>query len=509
MKAFLLHRERDFERERQLPPNEKALAQDLGLDLVLGTMAAGDEYLLDVARRVVLSSLHEPEEIVYRQHVLQDCIERPQVAREIYGIALGAIEAERHIWHSVFDSPDLLLHRSLEVLELLVASLKKLRHVADERAAEFRSEGFRAFFEMVERELGDEYLASVADHLRQLHFPQGALISARLGKGNKGVEYVLRQPHLTTRSWWRELRHWLPFQQVSPFTLYIHPRDEAGFHALAALRGRGINGVASALTQSAEHILSFFGMVRFEVGFYLACLNLRQQLVAKGEPVAFPVPEPQGTHALRCRGLYDAGLSLRVPQRLVGNAVAADGKALVMVTGANQGGKSTFLRSAGLAQLMMQCGMFVGAESYRADACDGLFTHFRREEDVTMSGGKLDEELKRASEIADHVTRTSLVLFNESFAATNEREGAEIAQAIVRALLELGSKVVFVTHSYELARTFHDRRMPDALFLRAERRPDGERTFRQIEGEPLPTSFGEDLYRAVFGEGETAATAPD
>lgn len=170
-----------------------------------------------------------------------------------------------------------------------------------------------------------------------------------------------------------------------------------------------------------------------------------------------------------------------------------------MITGADQGGKSTFLRSVGLAQLMTQCGMFVGANSYRAAVCDGLFTHFKREEDVTMSGGKLDEELKRASEIADQVTPTSLLLFNESFAATNEREGAEIAQAIIRALLDLGAKVVFVTHSYELARSFHDRRMPNALFLRAERQPDGKRTFRQIEGEPLPTSYGADLYAQVFG----------
>ncbi|MBU6424282.1 MAG: DNA mismatch repair protein MutS, partial [Chloroflexi bacterium] len=102
------------------------------------------------------------------------------------------------------------------------------------------------------------------------------------------------------------------------------------------------------------------------------------------------------------------------------------------------------------------------------------------------------------------VRPASLVLFNESFAATNEREGAEIAQAIVRALVELGVKVVFVTHSYELAGSFYEHRRPDALFLRAERLPDGERTFRQIEGEPLPTSFGEDLYREVFGAGSAS-----
>ncbi len=504
MRAFLLHRERDFELESGMPPNEKALVQDLGLDLLFATMAAGDEYLLGVARRVVLSSLRDPEEIVYRQRVLQDCVDHPDVARRIYATAVQAIAAERHVWHSFYDSPELLLHRSLEVLGILMGSLRALRRVADDHATAFRSEGFRAFFGMVEHELDDAFLASVDEQLRQLRFPHGALISARLGKGSKGTRYVLRKPNVTQRSWWQDLRLRLPFQRPSPFTLSIHPRDEAGFRALATLRERGFNEVASALTRSAEHLLSFFAMVRFEVGFYLASLNLRDALIAKGEPVCFPEPAPPGSDALGCRGLYEVCLALRVEQRVVGNDVGGDGKSLVMVTGANQGGKSTFLRSLGLAQLMMQAGMFVGAEAFRADVRDGLFTHFKREEDVTMSSGKLEEELVRASELAGLVRPASLVLFNESFAATNEREGAEIAQAIVRALVELGVKVVFVTHSYELAGSFYEHRRPDALFLRAERLPDGERTFRQIEGEPLPTSFGEDLYREVFGAGSAS-----
>ncbi len=70
---------------------------------------------------------------------------------------------------------------------------------------------------------------------------------------------------------------------------------------------------------------------------------------------------------------------------------------LVMITGANQGGKSTFLRSIGLAQLMMQCGMFVPAESLSSNVCDGIFINFKREEDATMKCGKLDEELSRMS----------------------------------------------------------------------------------------------------------------
>jgi DNA mismatch repair ATPase MutS len=187
-------------------------------------------------------------------------------------------------------------------------------------------------------------------------------------------------------------------------------------------------------------------------------------------------------------------------QKVVANDLNADHRELVMITGANQGGKSTFLRSIGLAQLMMQCGMFVAAESFQANVCNGLFTHYKREEDTTMTSGKFDEELGRMSAIIDHVMPNSMVLFNESFAATNEREGSEIARQIVRALLEKKIKVFFVTHQYELAHGFYDQNMDKAIFLRAERRADGGRTYKLIKGEPLETSYGIDAYNKMFKE---------
>ncbi|GLI35569.1 hypothetical protein DAMNIGENAA_30020 [Desulforhabdus amnigena] len=70
----------------------------------------------------------------------------------------------------------------------------------------------------------------------------------------------------------------------------------------------------------------------------------------------------------------------------------------------DQGGKSIFLRSIGLAQLMMQCDMFVPAESFSSNVCEGLFTHYKREEDPAMKSGKLDEELSRMSEIVDNLS---------------------------------------------------------------------------------------------------------
>ncbi len=80
-------------------------------------------------------------------------------------------------------------------------------------------------------------------------------------------------------------------------------------------------------------------------------------------------------------GLYDVCLTFKATHPVIGNDLKADGRDFVIITGANTGGKTTFLRSVGLAQLMMQCGMFVGAKSFRANLCTHIFTHYMREED--------------------------------------------------------------------------------------------------------------------------------
>jgi hypothetical protein len=99
----------------------------------------------------------------------------------------------------------------------------------------------------------------------------------------------------------------------------------------------------------------------------------------------------------------------------------------------------------------------------------------------------------------------SILLGNESFASTNEREGSEIARQVISAMLDKQIKVFFVTHMYELAHGFYSQLPGAALFLRAERKPDGRRTFKLVEGGPLPTSYGEDSYRRIF---DTAGTTP-
>jgi DNA mismatch repair ATPase MutS len=496
MKAFLLYRDRDFDLQQQLPPGAEAVTQDLELDTLFSTMALGDTVLFEVAKKVILCGSNDPDAIVYRQNVLKDCLKNSAVVRDIYSIAVESIQREKKdFWSILSDYPDSILHRSVDVLQMFVGMLKRLRSIAEQYSSDFDSEGFRTFFAMLQRELADDYFAIIKDHLRRLKFRGGVLISAELGKGNKAKNYVLRKPNPQEGNWISRIIE----QGPRVYAFHLDPRDESGARALSELNDRGINLVANALAQSTDHILSFFTMLRTELAFYMGCLNLHTRLTEMAEPMAFPVPVGSKEREHSFSGLYDVCLALTLKRKVVSNDVNADDKEFVIITGANQGGKSTFLRSVGVSQLMMQAGMFVPAESFSANVCKRIFTHYKREEDITMKSGKFDEELKRMSEIVDYLVPDSLLLFNESFAATNDREGSEIARQIVSALLEKGIKVFFVTHLYDFAHRFYDKNLTRGCFLRAERQPDGSRTFKLIEGEPLETSYGEDLYKKIFG----------
>lgn len=505
MNVYLMYPDRDLASEQQLPINTEALVQDLELKTLFDAMARGDKYLMKVVQQTILSSLDDLDVIRYRQQVLQDCLRYPEVVWEIYNIPIRAIENKQRRWMGIFSNyPSGILSGAREMLAMFVDLLRSLKQIADEYVDKFESPGFRRFFKMIQQELDDEYFDVVVEHLKTLRFRSGVLLSAELGRGNEGANYVLRKANHANQSWIKQV-----IGRKSPVYSYtLHPRDDHGARALGELRDKGVNLVANAVAQSADHINGFFTQLRLELAFYVACLNLAEKLAELEEPIAIPQPAPSNERRFSTTDLYDAALALTMKQQVVGNEVNADHRDLIVITGANQGGKSTFLRSVGQAQLMMQCGMFVAARSFSANLSAGLFTHYKREEDASMESGKFDEELGRMSDIVDHISPDSMVLFNESFAATNEREGSEIARQIASALLDMHIKVFFVTHLYDLANGFYQKRMGNSIFLRAERKPGGERTFKVVEGEPLETSFGYDLYHEVFEE-ETENRAVD
>jgi DNA mismatch repair ATPase MutS len=250
-----------------------------------------------------------------------------------------------------------------------------------------------------------------------------------------------------------------------------------------------------------EEFQTFFDRLKFQAGFYYSAILLKEQMKRFGMGWCFPTV--CGRKDLQFNELKEFVMALEQRVNVVGNTCSLTNKDLLIVTGANQGGKSTFLRSIGIAQVMMQCGLMVTAESFSSGIFPKIFVHFTRREDSEMNSGRLDEELKRMSGIIDRIGDGSLVLLNESFATTTEKEGSVIAYDIIRALRESGVKILTVTHLLSFARRMHDetqgRPESGVQFLSAERKEDGRRTFRMIPHAPELTSFGLDLYEEIVG----------
>lgn len=495
MKAHLLYRDRDFDADGVLPVNHQDLIADLELGALIAAMAGGDRYLANVATRVLLTSCTAPEEVRYRQGVLGDALAHPDLIRDLYALTVEVLEARRSVWGYSSISPSSVLSGAVSHLQLYARFLRRLRALGDANLGLVSSEGLTTLFRTLQNELDDAYLATVEQQLRRLRFRDGVLLSARLARDNTGLDYVLRVPEREKPGW----KERLGFAPRTSYSFTLSPRDEPGSQALSDLTSRGINEVANAAAQAADHIASYFTMLRLELGFYVCCLNLHQQLTAGGHPYCIPEVSPVGEKELRFEELRDAALCLHAQHQVIGNTAVADDVSALIVTGANSGGKSTFLRSLGLAQLMAQAGMFVVANQHRVSLCSGLFTHFIREEDTSMRAGRLEEEIARMSALADAIRPGALVLFNESFSSTNEREGSEIARQVVRALREAGSRVVFVSHQFDFADSFRSEEGGAALFLRAVRHANGERDYRLVSGAPLPTAYGPDLYKKIFG----------
>ncbi len=503
-RAYLLHPDRSFNMSCKLPSHGDTLVEDLELNTLVRAMSQDDPFLRDICLRVMLTGAGDAATIAYRQEILKDCLENPGMARGLYALARDIRKLDRRhaVGLAMLSTPSPVLSSALELLKMQLQVVRKAHALARKSLSRVHSRGLRSFLEPLAQDLDEEYLTLLRGHLRRLEHAPGFLLSAGLGPGNMSANYVLhknprRRVSRFNRLLDRLAQGWLTRNPTS-FLLHVDTWDESSNRALDEMKRRGAGPTAHIITQSVRRIHSVFGAFGQEMGFYIGCLNLAGRLGKIPEPITFPEVAEAGGSKHAAAGLYDPCLALITGQQTVANDIDADGKNLVVITGANQGGKTTFLRSIGLAQLMMQCGMFVPARSYCSDLCTGLFTHYSREEDIHMESGKLDEELRRMSESVDHMDPHSLILLNESFAATNEREGSSIAEQVVLGLRHAGVKVFFVTHLYEFAQRAYEKNQASTLFLRAERRKDGRRTFKMVEAEPLETSHGKDLYDRIF-----------
>jgi DNA mismatch repair ATPase MutS len=496
MKAYLLYIDKDFEWSRKLTVFEEEYIRDLGLETLFHAMSSEDSFIDQHVKKVITLSLSDRDEIIYRQDILRDCMANPAVINKLWNIAASAdSKTKDYVNRSLIsDYPKAILEEAADKIRTCLESLSKIRAVMKDNRSKLQSAGFINLSDRLIRLLPDSFFEEVSALLHECRFRNGMLLSGQPEKGIKTKDYsVLNSLDMKSKAagFFKKLKN-------EAFTFMIDSNDTNSRNALSDIEQQGVSGLANILWQACEGISGFLMTLRRELAFYKGCLNLHHTLRVFSGPVCFPVIDSSGSRTGRFTDLYDPCTVLNTRRHAVGNSVDLSECRLLIITGANQGGKSTFLRSLGTAQIMLQCGMFVGAGEYTGSISNGVYTHFRNEEDPDMKSGKFDEELMRLNKIIDDVKPGATIFMNEAFAATNENEGTEIAVQVTGALLAKGIKLCFVTHFYEYAVFYYERHRAGDRFLVAERTETGERTFRMIEGEPKRTSFGMDIYKSVF-----------
>jgi DNA mismatch repair protein MutS len=192
-----------------------------------------------------------------------------------------------------------------------------------------------------------------------------------------------------------------------------------------------------------------------EIRFYLTYLTFVERYTAAGVSFTYPeVTDAPGT--LSADNACDLALAIRTAgeqNALVDNCFHLSGvERVLVVTGPNQGGKTTFARTIGQCAYLAALGCPVPAKRAAFTLPDAIFTHFDHQETLSTPHGKLQDELIRVRDILAQATATSLIVMNESFSSTTVSDALLIGTDIVKRIINRDSTAVYVTFLGDLAR---------------------------------------------------------
>lgn len=172
---------------------------------------------------------------------------------------------------------------------------------------------------------------------------------------------------------------------------------------------------------------------------------------------------------------------------------------MFIITGPNNGGKTTYVKTVGLVQLMAQKGLFVPAKSAEMSFVDGIYTHFVTPEDITKGEGRYRNELRRIKDVIESATPYSLVILDEPCGGTSHEEGERQSLALLDGFHKLSSTTYFTTHMHLLTKEVDSGRYPAARNLSVECLYDGKEikyTYK-VKAGAFGKSFGEEIAREL------------
>ena len=192
-----------------------------------------------------------------------------------------------------------------------------------------------------------------------------------------------------------------------------------------------------------------------EVHFYLAYLRYIEPLRSAG--LALCYPQIVESHEVEARDAFDLALANRLVRDhraiVTNDFLLAPGERLILVSGPNQGGKTTFGRVVGQLYFLASIGCAVPAADARLAIADHVLTHFERAENVSDLRGKLKDDLVRVRSIVDVLTPRSVVVMNEVFSSTSLVDAVALSRSVITKIVEHGALGVWVTFLPELETT--------------------------------------------------------
>ncbi len=192
-----------------------------------------------------------------------------------------------------------------------------------------------------------------------------------------------------------------------------------------------------------------------ELQFYLAYLEYMDTLQTPDLAFSYPSVSTQ-LRDVTAEGAFDIALATKLAgggSTLVTNDFMLRGaERILVVTGPNQGGKTTFARSFGQLHYLASLGVPVPARRAQLVLADHIFTLFEEEEDISTLRGRLDNELVRLREILEHATDRSILVLNEVFASTTLADAVYLGSEVLRRIVDVGCATVWVTFIDELSR---------------------------------------------------------